>query len=256
MKRLLTIAVAIGTLGSERAEACTSVASTGLDGFSVFPSMGSMAPRNTAIWIPVRPSDNVMPLITPGDIVVNQGDVTLAADVRARPVAGESESTLYLITPTEPFVAGASIEVRIRDAVVTQFTILADEDRIAPLAPVVDHVVVTSGYFGAFSCVESSEIAVTVRDNQDLLLLTAVGSPDELVGISATPEVRVLDQESGDYALQILSVDTAGNESARVALPLLTVPNETSGCRASGGSGGATVFFVLAALARRRSRRS
>ena len=244
----------LAQLASSPAEACTREGETGLGRLAVLPATGSTASPNTWISVPSRNGEpGTTPELEASDVAITRAGQPISATANKIVVGGELETALWVFVPTELLPEGASIEVKLRGEIVSQFVVAGGPDLTAPAAPVITKVIVNSAYFGAWSCGQASDVTVAVAESQDLLLLVQdadAGLPEFALAIATGDQIRAVDVPAGVQTLHLLAMDLAGNMSAATAVPPLTVPETVSGCSVAphDGDASAVLWFLVAIL--------
>ncbi len=237
------------------AYACSELPRSALN-FTQQPADGASVAANARLWVPVDSSldrDTVLTLYNNGIEVLTDA-TRIFAD-------GEGfDPSLIVLTPRLPMPVGATMELRRNNATLSSFTVTATIPG-GTQGPTATRIDIRGAYYGGFSCPTTATVLVGAAPADQLLLLldraeqyTDLPSKIRGIGVSAA---FALDVDEGVQRFDIVTVDAAGLLSPRTELDELTVPSETSGCRATGrGTAPSLLVIVMIPLLFLRRRAS
>jgi hypothetical protein len=257
---ILAGVVALAAERASTADACTSEGFSTSANVPILPLDGSVAPTNASIWIP-PPAGYFSGDLDVENIVVEEDGVAIIVTARRVRVDDDFGHHGVLLDPDNELTPGATIVVRYGDMIGTRFTVGSDRDDTPPEKPALKRVDVEGAYFGAYSCPESARVAIRLDapPPDELYFLasrTETTVPGVAFGVTSNTWLAGTDLAEGEHEMRVIALDLAGNTSY-TDVPTFTVPDEQTGCSATGPASRAWPCFALVALAlRRRKRRS
>ena len=236
------------------ASACSELPRSALN-FTQQPADDASVAANARLWIPIDSSLDGGTVLT----LFNNG-MEVPTDATRIFVDGEGfDPALIVLTPRQPMQVGVTMELRRNNVRLSMFTVSATilSGAQGPTATSID---IRGAYYGGFSCPTTATVSVGAAPADQLLLLLDRGEqytdlPSKIRGIGVGAAIA-LDVAEGAQRFDIVSVNPAGLLSPRTELSEITVPSETSGCRAAGRGTAPSLLVVLMITLLFRSRRA
>jgi hypothetical protein len=225
------------------AHACTGIPRSAMN-FTQQPADGGSAPANARIWVPLGNSFEGF-----GPLTLFTNGVEVATDAKYISVDGEGfQFVLGVLTPRQAMSVGATMELRLSGTTLSFFTVTAAIPG-GTEGPTATRIDIQGGYYGGHSCPTRATVSVRATPADQLLLLLDRSEqytdlPSKIRGISLGAASALLVDE-GAQRFDIVSVNAAGQLSPRTELDEITVPSETTGCRAAGRGTAPSLLLIL-----------
>jgi hypothetical protein len=173
---ICTLDALVRLLAPDDARACSREPDRGVD-FDVLPAADAMAPSNTLVWVAL--DDGVIP----SEISLRQRDALVTTTAREIVVAGEVETVLLVLAPSEPLASGEPVLIMRGTEQLSRFFVTAEPLAPPPAQPRVTAIDVVAEYDGCYSCPAPSSVAIGTdrTDSLVLILPSAEGLPFEPV---------------------------------------------------------------------------
>jgi hypothetical protein len=241
------VVVVLAFVAPRSADACSRFATSSINGFSTLPRDGQGAPRNTKVWHVVR---GAQPTAVG---LFDAAGTEIPGTVTRLPVTDEPQESLLVLTPMSLLPVGAEVEFRINGERVVRFTVVDEQDAMAPPAFAPTATAAAGGAPGSSPCGAPSSTTIRLGLTPELALAAPAGTswpPSSLVGAAFGTDLVLSALPEGPARLALFHVDLAGNVAGPMEVSF-TVPAPERGCTAAGGSA-LMLPALLLALRRRR----